>query len=57
MLDIDLTTILAQIINFLVTAVALYFLLFKPTIKRIEERSQEKEQMLLNAKEKEKEAE
>jgi F-type H+-transporting ATPase subunit b len=57
MLDIDLTTILAEIINFLVTAVALYFLLFKPTIKRIEERSQEKEQMLLNAKEKEKEAE
>jgi len=29
MLDIDLVTILAEIINFLVLAAALYFLLFK----------------------------
>lgn len=57
MLDIDLITILAEIINFLVTAVALYFLLFKPTVKRIEERSREKEEMLSNAKAKEQEAE
>lgn len=57
MLDIDLITILAQIINFLVIAAALYFLLFKPTVKRIEKRAQEKEEMLSNAKQKEKEAE
>jgi F-type H+-transporting ATPase subunit b len=57
MLDIDLTTILAQILNFLVTAVALYFLLFKPTVKRIEERAREKEAILANAKEKEEQAE
>lgn len=57
MLDIDLITILAQIINFLVIAAALYFLLFKPTVKRIEKRAQEKEEMLSNAKQKENEAE
>jgi F-type H+-transporting ATPase subunit b len=57
MLDIDLITILAEIINFLVVAVALYFLFFKPTVKRIEKRAKEKEEMMLNAKQKEKEAE
>lgn len=57
MLDIDLTTILAEIINFLIIAAALYFLLFKPTVKRIEKRSQEKEEMMQKAKQKEKEAE
>jgi F-type H+-transporting ATPase subunit b len=57
MLDIELTTILAEIINFLITAVALYFLLFKPTVKRIETRSKEKEEMLSNAKAKEQKAE
>jgi F-type H+-transporting ATPase subunit b len=57
MLDIDLITILAEIINFLVVAVALYFLLFKPTVKRIEKRAQEKEEMMSNAKQTEKEAE
>lgn len=57
MLDIDLTTILAEIINFLVIAAALYFLLFKPTVKHIEKRAQEKEEMMLNAKQKENEAE
>jgi F-type H+-transporting ATPase subunit b len=57
MIDIDPVTILAQILNFLVIAVVLYFLLFKPTVKRIEKRSQEKEAILSNAKKKEKEAE
>ena len=57
MLDIDPITILAQILNFLVIAVVLYFLLFKPTVKRIEKRSREKEAMLSNAREKEKQAE
>lgn len=57
MLDIDPITILAQIINFLVIAAALYFLLFKPTVNRIEKRSLEKEAILSNAREKEKQAE
>lgn len=57
MLDIDLTTILAEILNFLVVAIALYFLLFKPTVKRIEKRANEKEKILANAQQKEEEAE
>jgi len=56
MLDIDLVTILAEIINFLVIAVALYFLLFKPIVKRMEDRTQEKESMLAEAREKEAQA-
>lgn len=56
MLDIDPVTILAQIINFLVLAVALYFLLFKPMVKRINDRAQKKEQMLVEAQQKNKEA-
>lgn len=46
MLDIDLVQILAEIVNFLVLAIALYFLLFKPVIKRIEKRTQMKEALL-----------
>ncbi len=57
MLDIDIVTILAEILNFLVIAVALYFLLFKPTMKRIEKRADEKEALLQKAAEKEKQAE
>ena len=57
MLDIDLVTILAEILNFLVVAAALYFLLFKPTVKRIDERSQKNEALLSSAKQKEEEAE
>lgn len=53
MLDIDLVTILAQIINFLVIAVVLYFLLFKPVTKRIEQRAREKETLLAEAQKKE----
>ena len=57
MLDIDLVTILAEIINFLILAAALYFLLFKPTMKRIDQRSAEKESLLNQIREKEVEAE
>ena len=57
MLNIDPTQIVAEIINFLVLAVALYFLLFKPTIKRIESRAKEKEELLEGARLKDQEAE
>ncbi len=57
MLDIDLVTILAEILNFLVIAAALYFLLFKPSVERIEKRSRKNEALLSNAKQKEQEAE
>lgn len=57
MLDIDLVTILAQIFNFLVLAVVLYFLFFKPILKRMEKRAAAKEADLANARQKEQEAE
>ena len=53
MLDIDLVTILAEILNFLVLAVGLYFLFFKPVKKRMETRAQEKKDTLAEAHEKE----
>lgn len=43
MLEFDLTTILFQIVNFLVLAVALYFMLFKKVIKQAEDRKKESE--------------
>jgi F-type H+-transporting ATPase subunit b len=42
MLDFDLSTIIWEIINFLVLTVILYFLVFKPMTKRAEERAIEK---------------
>ena len=57
LLDIDLVTILAEILNFLILAAALYFLLFKPMMKRIDKRAEEKERNLREAREKEMEAE
>ena len=42
MLDLDLSTIIWEIINFLALTVILYFLVFKPMTKRAEERSIEK---------------
>ena len=56
MLDLDLVTILAEILNFLVFAVLLYFLLLKPAVKRIEERNREKEALLAEAHQKQQEA-
>jgi len=45
MLEIDITTIIFQIINFLVLVAALYFLLFRKIIKRAESRKQEMEKI------------
>ena len=42
MLDMDLTTIIWEIVNFLVLTVILYYLVFKPMTKRAEERAIEK---------------
>lgn len=42
MLDLDLSTILWEIVNFLVLTVALYYLVFKPMTRRAEERAVEK---------------
>ena len=53
MLDIDIVTILAEIINFLVVAIVLYFVLFKPITKRIKLRAEEKDRLLTAAQEKE----
>ena len=56
MLDIDIVTILAQVINFLVLAAALYFILFKPIVKRMNERAAEREALLEETRLKEAEA-
>ena len=42
MLDLDLSTIIWEILNFLVLTVILYFLVFKPMTRRAEERAIEK---------------
>ena len=42
MLDLDLGTIVWEILNFLVLTVILYFLVFKPMTRRAEERAIEK---------------
>lgn len=42
MLDLDISTIIWEIINFLVLTVILYFLVFKPMTERAEERATEK---------------
>lgn len=57
MLDIDLVTIVAEIINFLVLAVALYFILFKPIVKRMDESAKKREALLIQAKERNDQAE
>lgn len=56
MLDIDPVTILAQIINFLVLAAILYFLLFKPMVNRIDKRAEERNTLITKAKLEEEEA-
>jgi F-type H+-transporting ATPase subunit b len=57
LLNIDPVTIIAQILNFSVLAVILYFLLFKPSIKRINERAKRRDALLTEAEDKRKEAE
>lgn len=56
MLDIDLVNLLAEIFNFLVLAVALYFILFKPTVKRMEENAKKRAALLTSIEEKEQQA-
>ncbi len=51
MLDINLSTIIWEVVNFLLIAVALYYLVFKPMAKRAEKRAQEKAEMMLELKE------
>jgi F-type H+-transporting ATPase subunit b len=45
MLDLDLTTIILEIVNFLALSVLLYFLLFRPVLRRVEARAAEKERV------------
>lgn len=45
MLDIDIWTIIFEIVNFLIIAVALNFLLFKPVVKRAENQRLERERL------------
>ena len=46
MLDLDLVTIGFQILNFLILAAGLYFLLFKPVMKGMKERAETKAQLM-----------
>ena len=46
MLDLNLTTIIWQIVNFLVLAAALYFLLFKRVMEVVEKRTEEKNRLV-----------
>lgn len=52
MLDLDLVTILAEIFNFLLLAVVLYFVLFKPIVKRMEKNAKKRAALLTEAQEK-----
>ena len=49
MLDINITTILFQFINFIILAVVLYFLLFKKIFKRVQARKQKLDEIELKA--------
>ena len=46
MLDFDLATIAFQILNFVILAVGLYFILFKPMMKSMNDRADSKAQLL-----------
>ncbi|HET59225.1 MAG TPA: hypothetical protein ENN32_02510 [Chloroflexi bacterium] len=52
MLDINFTTVIWQIINFLALAAALYFLLFKAVMRVVEKRTEEKNRLINELKEK-----
>lgn len=43
MLELDLVTVLWQVVNFLILAVALYFILFKPAMRGIKTRAEERQ--------------
>jgi len=46
MLSINIPTILFQIFNFLILAVALYFLLFRSVVRNVRERARKKEELI-----------
>ncbi|HDQ73313.1 MAG TPA: hypothetical protein ENN19_14655 [Chloroflexi bacterium] len=46
MLNLDLTTIVLQIVNFLIMAGVLYYLLFRPMMKQAREQAMEKERLM-----------
>ena len=46
MLELDLTTVLWQAVNFLILATGLYFVLFKPAIAGIKTRTEDRERAL-----------
>jgi F0F1-type ATP synthase membrane subunit b/b' len=45
MLDLNITTIILEIINFLVLTALLYHFVFRPVIRRVEARAAEKERL------------
>ncbi|MDX9864317.1 MAG: F0F1 ATP synthase subunit delta [Anaerolineaceae bacterium] len=57
MLDISVPTIIWEILNFLALSIGLYFLLFRNVLKRVEERTKEKNRLLEEVKENRVEAE
>ncbi|MBN1955589.1 MAG: F0F1 ATP synthase subunit delta [Anaerolineae bacterium] len=46
MLDLDAATILFELFNFIVLSILLYYLLFRPVMKKVQERAAEKERIM-----------
>ncbi len=46
MLDLDLATIIFEIVNFLLLSVLLYYFLLRPVLRRVQERADEKERLM-----------
>lgn len=57
MLELDIPTIVFEIINFLALSAALYYLVFRPVMRRVEERAQKKERLVRQAEADRREAE
>lgn len=51
LLELDVPTIILEIVNFIVLAVLLYYFLFRPVMERVEARAAEKERLLAEAEE------
>ncbi|MGC9334362.1 MAG: F0F1 ATP synthase subunit delta [Anaerolineae bacterium] len=49
LLELDIATIILEIVNFVVLSALLYYFLFRPVLKRVEERAAEKERLLNEA--------
>jgi F-type H+-transporting ATPase subunit b len=56
MLDLDWRTVVSQIINFVVLLVILYYLIFRPLRRKLDERSEDLAQALQNARDQEAQA-